>query len=483
MPQGFSYSKWDKLELSDDEDFEASMVRWKQADLHRKRRDRKDKIEALIMETDLNNKLQDRLTKFTRDIKSQGAPASDLIAALTAELLEWDNKIKHDVMVIAHTDRDSRWQPPTPDPFFMNRLPIEVLATGLKLAAESGDGSKAADIVSNILQKLPERQASVAAEIKKEEDEINSKITTETIREGFNKTIVTKQATPMTQAPTAIEKPKKTVTTTTKELITLNNPPPLTDPTANAAAASAEQSPATDQNQAPSKSKAEKEEKYITDANVEAFARLSGFDESLKHLGSFPYIVSSKFSDEILAEAFHLEMEGKKKEAKRCVHQSLVLQYCDVLGKDGIRLFFARMANPTHTAREVFQKDVSDTYQRISDRVKVLKVEEKQKEEEERRLAEEEKKMGEARVAAALQPDGTYKLPVTKDSTELEKKRAEVFAEFPTAFQRALLTQDVDEINEVLTSWDRSEAGDLLKRADEVGLITLQEDDGEDDEE
>lgn len=89
-------------------------------------------------------------------------------------------------------------------------------------------------------------------------------------------------------------------------------------------------------------SKEEGEEDYITYAPAENFAGLSGLDASLKALSANPELASQKYSDEILAEAFRLEMAGKSAEAKRCVQQSLILQYCGLLGKDGISMFFKR---------------------------------------------------------------------------------------------------------------------------------------------
>lgn len=40
--------------------------------------------------------------------------------------------------------------------------------------------------------------------------------------------------------------------------------------------------------------------------------------------------------------AFTAQSDGKPKYAKQCVHQSLLLQYCDKLGKDGVAVFFKR---------------------------------------------------------------------------------------------------------------------------------------------
>lgn len=47
-------------------------------------------------------------------------------------------------------------------------------------------------------------------------------------------------------------------------------------------------------------------------------------------------------TDALLVEAFNAEMRGDKTYAQGCVHQSLLLQYCRKLGKDGVALFFKK---------------------------------------------------------------------------------------------------------------------------------------------
>ncbi|KAJ1558994.1 hsp90 co-chaperone Cdc37, partial [Cladochytrium tenue] len=204
-------------------------------------------------------------------------------------------------------------------------------------------------------------------------------------------------------------------------------------------------------------------EVYITNERVFEFSRLKRIEESYKFIGEHPFILKGKYSDEILAEAFSLQMKGNTSLAKNCVHQSLIIQYCEVLGRDGVSLFFQRLSNPTHKAREQFRKDVNETYTRIANRVKELK-----RQEEEKEL--EEKRAGEARVAAALQPDGSYKLPV---EDEEDQRRSDVFDTLPRALQVALLKQDVDEINGFLASAPKEEAEKYLKDAASVGLISL----------
>lgn len=55
-----------------------------------------------------------------------------------------------------------------------------------------------------------------------------------------------------------------------------------------------------------------------------------------------PQMTSSRECDALLVEAFNSQMEGKEKYAKRCVHHSLLAQYCRQLGPNGVQLFFAR---------------------------------------------------------------------------------------------------------------------------------------------
>jgi cell division cycle protein 37 len=54
--------------------------------------------------------------------------------------------------------------------------------------------------------------------------------------------------------------------------------------------------------------------------------------------------------DSLLAEAFEAERRGDKALAKRCVHQSLLVNYCRQLGRDGVGLFFQKSVFPRRIA-------------------------------------------------------------------------------------------------------------------------------------
>ncbi|CAG8739500.1 10494_t:CDS:1, partial [Racocetra fulgida] len=73
------YSKWDKLELSDDDDFEchpnvdkASFIRWKQADIHQKREERRQKIQDLKQKIAQNEVLFSRIDDMIKQIEKNG---------------------------------------------------------------------------------------------------------------------------------------------------------------------------------------------------------------------------------------------------------------------------------------------------------------------------------------------------------------------------------------------------------------------------
>lgn len=69
---------------------------------------------------------------------------------------------------------------------------------------------------------------------------------------------------------------------------------------------------------------------------------IGNWDASFKAISSEPALLKDDVNDAILLEAFEAAIRGDKKYAKACVHQSLVLQYCRKLGRDGVALFFKR---------------------------------------------------------------------------------------------------------------------------------------------
>ena len=94
MAKPLSYSKWDNIELSDDEDIEvhpnidkASFIRWKQADIHRKREERKLRIQQHRQEHETNAGLLERVQRMLadlRDTKMKAGVAERVVADVGA---------------------------------------------------------------------------------------------------------------------------------------------------------------------------------------------------------------------------------------------------------------------------------------------------------------------------------------------------------------------------------------------------------------
>jgi cell division cycle protein 37 len=78
--------------------------------------------------------------------------------------------------------------------------------------------------------------------------------------------------------------------------------------------------------------------------SLEEFSHISlwEFEKSWLFIQNHRDVVVPGASDALLVSAFRAQREGKSRYAKQCVHQSLILQYGEKLGKDGVQLFFRR---------------------------------------------------------------------------------------------------------------------------------------------
>ena len=73
---------------------------------------------------------------------------------------------------------------------------------------------------------------------------------------------------------------------------------------------------------------------------------LGGFQKSWDFIKAHRDVVVPGASDALLIAGYRAQREGKNEYAKRCVHQSLLLQYGEKLGKDGISVFFNKYEFP-----------------------------------------------------------------------------------------------------------------------------------------
>lgn len=78
--------------------------------------------------------------------------------------------------------------------------------------------------------------------------------------------------------------------------------------------------------------------------SLEAFSRLplKGFEKSWDFIKEHRDVVVPGATDALFVAAFEAQSDGKTAYARQCIHQSLLLQYCEKLGKDGVSIFFRK---------------------------------------------------------------------------------------------------------------------------------------------
>lgn len=124
-----------------------------------------------------------------------------------------------------------------------------------------------------------------------------------------------------------IDKPKKTTTKTEIEVL---------NPKASSSTATSKEDENTDD-------EGEDALPELT-PSLESFSRIPvrAYEKSFEFIQSHRDVIVPGASDALLVAAFRAQSAGKSTYAKQCVHQSLLLQYCDKLGGDGVRVFFKK---------------------------------------------------------------------------------------------------------------------------------------------
>ncbi|EAQ84122.1 hypothetical protein CHGG_10526 [Chaetomium globosum CBS 148.51] len=190
-------------------------------------------------------------------------------------------------------------------------------------------------------------------------------------------------------------------------------------------------------------------------------------------LASHPEIVhDSRESDGLLFEAYTLLLNGGHEArtlAQQYTHQALLLQYCHLLGRDGVSLFFKRMATPGHQAHEAFEKDLAQTFQRIVDMAK-------RDAKKRRDGAETERMVERVQLCSLVDGEASARIvipPAESDDEEVRKARA-IFESFAPEMRAALETGSLDEVNKVLGEMETSEAEELASLLAESGCMSIE---------
>ncbi|KAG1745957.1 Cdc37 N terminal kinase binding-domain-containing protein [Suillus paluster] len=462
-----NYSKWDQLELSDDSDIEGhpnvdkrSLIRWKQRDIHEKRETRKVKISALHAEIACNGILAPRL----RDARSRLASA--------------DGGLKYFQQLVERLQTSP--SPEAPPTNAKDQPTYDAMMLSLLLQIWDGAKSLPADereaaVLSGLdkhIKALTEHTTKLEKDLAEEENEQKKHITSEDIHEGFESKYIPAKPAPPPVKNAKIDVPKKTTTTEFEVL----NPAASSSKAPSPSAAAPKPSPSDEEDDI------EEELPELT-PSLETFSHLPlwGYEQSFGFIQANRDVVVAGASDALLVAAFRAESKGRFAYAKQCVHQSLLLQYCEKLGRDGVRLFFQKMITGDQRAVPVFVNDVESTYSHLKTRAKAAAAETSEEVQKEQiQLVPENPSAsisfnvpdGPPPEDLRLEGPGTEDLEVEQVRKALQM-RWDVFEGFPEDLKAALKVGTLEEVNKVLGSMDVSVAEDVVEKLDMAGIMSF----------
>ena len=463
------YSKWDALELSDDSDIEVhpnvdkrSFIRAKQNQIHQQRSARKHRIATLRYEEAINDGLLQRVDALLKCLAAHKAEIEE-----TSENSEVDEVVFQALADVCGDGALGPDQPPAPpegvhtqqsQPSYstmMGSLVDQVKTEVEKMQMKVGLGRYGVYIGELIRhQELVQGlQKDLRVELTKLEREEASKITSESIHQGFDSSHVTKA----TATPTARES-----TSAKPQLLNPSSVERHEGPSDSSKGKDLQQSPGEDD-----------DGMEITPlAKQFAGIKFGDYQSSLKFLASHSEILAERETDGLLIEAFRAQGDARSKEqeeyARQCVHQALLIQYCRQLGKDGVRLFFQRVQTPNHQAKKMFLDDVNSTYARLRERTAELARE------------QEADGAGKEQIQLhAVEPGTQINIitppPIEECHSDDEKASRRVFDSFPPGLQQALQSGSLEKVNEVLGKMSVAEAEQVVEQLGNGGMLSLEE--------
>jgi cell division cycle protein 37 len=473
-----NYSKWDQLELSDDSDIEGhpnvdkrSLIRWKQRDIHEKREIRKTKIASLSAEIACNDVLLLRLRSILDSLKSPDPSFPSLTSYFNS--------------LVDRLQRDpSPEKPPTNslgqvaattyDAMVLSLLmqvsdaaKKKVEATQNHSDAELGDAL--IEELNHHVVKLGEVQNTHRQDLALEENEQKKHITSEDMHDGFQNKYVPPKPAPPPVPLTKVDKPKKTKTEATTSIEVLNP------------GASSPNTPSVSSADPDDDSEDEADALPELTSSLLAFSHLPlhNYDQSFAFIQAHRDVVVPGAADALLVAAFRAQSANNSKYAKQCVHQSLLLQYCDKLGGDGVRVFFKKMIQGDKRAEKVFVDDVESTYGHLVTRAAASAASEGT---EQIQLVPENPTQtisfnvptGPPPENLTLEGPGTEDLDIEEVRTALQL-RWDVFDGFEEDLKEALREGTLDGVNKILGSMPVEEAEDVVGKLDMAGILSFAE--------
>ncbi|RLV96639.1 Hsp90 co-chaperone Cdc37 [Spathaspora sp. JA1] len=463
------YSKWDKIELSDDSDIEVhpnvdkqSFIRWKQRDIHEKRNQRNIEIKSILIQLTMYRALNTRVDYILDTLSESQLLDQQLVLQTLDSQFDKGEKFNYDKLKQEKGDELRKGlRDLTYDESEIENTPcynemIEDLFIQIKEDHPDAreDGAKLKEYLKEHRNKIDDVLSKQTIKLDDLLYQKSMLISSDDIHTGFDRSFLNKKDEDedepvLTPAPS--EPATKTTTTTTE---TINSPSVIAPPAAPAAATSDEDA-----------------DLHLETATAE-FAKIPVKDlsKSADFLIKHTYIISEQQKDALIMTAFDHQLSNDSPAALQTIHQSLLLQYIAQLAgphhtRDqairAIKLFMSKIADEDSPAHRGFMEDLNNTFKHIQTRCEVIK---KEQEENDDQTGEELIQL------RALDENTELQVNIPVEGTpEYEIFKAKLSPEF----QKAILTQSLDEVNKEFAKLKVEEAEQVLEVFNECGVIGI----------
>lgn len=453
------YSKWDKLELSDDSDIEVhpnvdknSFIKWKQRDIHEKRDQRNQEIKTILVQLTMYAKLNARVDFILKEIKLLDVGNTDLVMAKLNKEFDADEKFNYEELIKQKGDnlrkglKDLKFEkleientPP------YNEM-IEDLFEQIKEDhPDALDNSKLIDYLREHRAKIDDVLSKQTIKLDELLYQKSLLISSDDYHTGFDRSFLNKDK----DEPEPQPKVKATEKVTTVE--TINSP---------------------SESEHKEKSDAEMLDELELLPETEEFSKIKmdDYSKTSEYLIKHSWICTEQQKDALIMTAFDSQFQGDKARTKQIIHQSLLLQYIAQLSGGpkgnkesrikGIKLFLSKISE-NGPARTAFFQDVENTLAHIVERCKLIQQEQEQEQEE-----------GEQIIQLRSLDENA---PLTVHLPSSDSEEFKIFqSSLPKPLQEAIKTEKIDEVNKVFAQYQIEEAEKYLEVLNQCGIIRIE---------
>ncbi|CCH62396.1 hypothetical protein TBLA_0H01080 [Henningerozyma blattae CBS 6284] len=450
------YSKWDKIELSDDSDIEVhpnvdkrSFIKWKQQSIHEERFKRNNDIKTLEAQVTMYAHLNKRVDKLLLELKDE-----DLISTVTVSKYLNANFDKNEKSTGDNVDPDI--------PTFNEMVEdlFEQLANDAKKEnKDPKDGKLIREMISKHRAKIDHVTKEAKEKLNKLYIEKNSHISSDDVHTGFNSSFLNKK-----------DKNSETSSNNVKAMESLK------------------EASSTSNTISLPKPKLEfieyKDDVMKLAPETEKFGEITvgNYKQCENYLIDNMQILSEQQKDALMMKSFEYELNGNSTLAYQIIHQSELMSYIREIYdiqkipyldvnklKEIIGMFFNRVLLNTENpkGKQQFLESVQTKFEHVKNRCKIME-------------QEEQEENGE------IQGVETIQLKALDDSTELEVnlpnfnskdpediRKVEIFNKLPKDMQDAVKTSNLDKVNEVFATMSVEKAEAILELFNEADLIGI----------